>query len=146
VHPQSIVHSFVEFVDGSVIAQLGFPSMELPILYAMTHPERVADSGVTPFDPVLASPLTFEPVRYEDFPALRMGLQAGREGGLAPAAFNAANEQAVALFLDRRIGFNDIPRAICHALEKYEAGGAVSRESVLQADAAARRHVTELFK
>ncbi len=145
VHPQSIVHSFVEFVDGSVLAQLGFPSMELPILYALTHPERVADGGVEAFDPVSASPLTFEPVRNDDFPALKMGLEAGRAGGLAPAVFNAANEQAVALFLARKIGFQDISRAICSALETFEPGGVVSRESVLLADAAARRHVTGLF-
>ena len=69
VHPQSIVHSFVEFVDGSVIAQLGVPSMELPVLYALTHPERVHDAGVPPYDPVELSPLTFERVRWDDFPA-----------------------------------------------------------------------------
>ena len=146
VHPQSIVHSFVEFVDGSVMAQMGVPTMELPILYALTHPERVADNGVEVFDPVSASPLTFEPVRHEEFPALKLGIDAGRAGGLAPAVFNAANEQAVALFLDRRIGFQDIPRAICAALDSFESGVAVSRDSVFHADAAARRHVNGLFK
>ena len=70
VHPQSIVHAFVEFCDGSVIAQLGFPSMELPILYALTHPARLPDTGVRRFDPVAAGPLTFEPVRHDVFRAL----------------------------------------------------------------------------
>src|SRR6185503_14348375 len=105
VHPQSVVHSFVEFVDGSVLAQLGVPSMELPVLYALTHPERVPDTGVPPFDPVELSPLTFERVRTEDFPALQLGMEAGRAGGAAPAVFNASSEAAVSLFLEGRIGF-----------------------------------------
>ena len=81
MHPQSVVHSFVEFVDGSVLAQLGVPSMELPVLYALTYPDRVHDTGVPPFDPVELSPLTFEKVRTGDFPALQLGIQAGRTGG-----------------------------------------------------------------
>jgi 1-deoxy-D-xylulose-5-phosphate reductoisomerase len=90
VHPQSIVHAFVEFCDGSVIAQLGFPSMELPILYALTHPARLPDTGVRRFDPVAAGPLTFEPVRADVFRALGAGIAAGRAGSTAPAIFNAA--------------------------------------------------------
>src|SRR5512138_1628968 len=78
VHPQSVVHSFVEFVDGSVLAQLGQPSMELPVLYAFTHPDRVDDRGLPPFDPVAHSPLTFEPVRADAFPCLALGVAAGR--------------------------------------------------------------------
>jgi len=145
VHPQSIVHSFVEFVDGSVLAQLGTPSMELPVLYALTHPDRVEDDGVPPFDPVACSPLTFSRVRADDFPALALGVDAGRRGGVAPAVFNAANEQAVALFLDERIGFADIARAIRSALDACGGGAADSRDAVLAADAGARRHVKELF-
>src|SRR5262249_51295405 len=108
VHPQSVVHSYVEFIDGSVIAQLGVPSMELPILSALTHPDRLCDRGVPVFDPVALSPLQFEPVRRDDFPAIDLGVAAGRLGGAAPAVFNAANEQAVALFLDGAIRFGDI--------------------------------------
>ena len=145
VHPQSVVHSFVEFVDGSVLAQLGVPSMELPVLYALTHPGRIADSGVPPFDPVAMSPLTFERVRHEDFPALRMGIEAGRAGGAAPAVFNAANEQAVSLFLEGRITFGDIPRAIESALAAEGAGPSQSRDALIAADQSARRHVRELF-
>lgn len=145
VHPQSVVHSFVEFVDGSVLAQLGVPSMELPVLYALTHPGRIADTGVPPFDPVELSPLTFERVRHEDFPALRMGVLAGRAGGAAPAVFNAANEQAVSLFLEGRIQFGDIPRAIDSALAAEGTAPSHSRDALLAADAAARRHVRELF-
>ena len=145
VHPQSIVHSMVEFADGSVLAQLGAPSMELPVLYALTHPERVADSGLPPFDPVASSPLTFEPVRADDFPALRLGREAGQRGGAAPAVFNAANEAAVALFLDSRIGLTEIARAIADALEAYGDLDGSSREALGLADAAARAHVQAQF-
>ena len=145
VHPQSIVHSFVEFVDGSVLAQVGVPSMELPVLYALTHPERVADAGVPPFDPVASSPLTFEPLRVERFPAFGLGVAAGRRGGAAPAVFNAANEAAVALFLDGRIGFGDIGVAIAGALDVLGDAPGDSREAILAADRAARRNVEERF-
>ncbi|MGQ0539954.1 MAG: 1-deoxy-D-xylulose-5-phosphate reductoisomerase [Gemmatimonadaceae bacterium] len=145
VHPQSIVHSFVEFVDGSVLAQIGVPSMELPVLYALSHPERIEDPGTPRFDPVAASPLTFESVRLEDFPALRLGLEAARLGGVAPAVFNAANETAVALFLDGRISFRDIAAAIEHALTALAPASGVDKESVLAADAAARAHVRAHF-
>jgi 1-deoxy-D-xylulose-5-phosphate reductoisomerase len=146
VHPQSVVHSLVEFIDGSVLAQLGVPSMELPVLYALTFPDRVRDTGVPPFDPVEQSPLTFEPVRRDDFPALSLGVRAGRAGGAAPAVFNAANEAAVALFLDGTIRFGDIPRAIESALDRLASADGGSREAILSADARARRHVQELFR
>ena len=146
VHPQSVVHSFVEFVDGSVLAQVGVPSMELPVLYALTHPERVVDTGVPPFDPVELSPLTFEPVRHDDFPALALGMAAGRAGGAAPAVYNAANERAVALFLGGRITFGEIPRAIESALAALAGASSDTRDALLMADAAARHHVSELFR
>lgn len=145
VHPQSIVHSFVEFIDGSVVAQLGAPSMELPILYAFTHPDRLEDDGVPRFDPVACSPLLFEPVRHANFPTLRLGISAGRAGGAAPVVFNAANEQAVALFLNGAIGFGDIPRAIGDALDALANDRATTRDEILAVDADARRHVTERY-
>jgi 1-deoxy-D-xylulose-5-phosphate reductoisomerase len=146
VHPQSVVHSFVEFIDGSVLAQLGVPSMELPVLYALSYPDRLSDTGVPPFDPVEVSPLTFEKVRSTEFPALGLGTEAGRRGGAAPAVFNAANEQAVAFFLEGAIRFGDIPRAIESALGKFADAPADSRDAILEADASARRHVQELFR
>ena len=142
VHPQSIVHSMVEFVDGSVLAQVGVPTMELPVLYALSHPERIPEPAIAPFDPVAASPLTFEQVRLDDFPALRLGIEAGRTGGAATAVFNAANEQAVALFLAGALSFVDIPRAIASALDRLGGLPGGSREALLEADAAARAHVT----
>jgi len=146
VHPQSVIHSFVEFVDGSVLAQLGVPSMELPVLYALTHPERVPDTGVPPFDPVELSPMTFERVRADDFPALSLGVAAGRRGGAAPAVFNAANEEAVSLFLDGRIRFADIASAIRAALDALRDRPGDSRDNILTADEAARRHVRTQFQ
>jgi 1-deoxy-D-xylulose-5-phosphate reductoisomerase len=146
VHPQSVVHSFVEFIDGSVVAQMSVPTMELPVLYALTHPERVADDGVPAFDPVKLSPMTFEPVNHERFPALRLGISAGEAGGAAPAVFNAANECAVAAFLAGKITFADIPRGISSALDKLSAMPAGTREQLLAADFAARRHVQGMFK
>jgi len=145
VHPQSIVHSFVEFVDGSVMAQLGVPSMELPVLYALTHPDRVPDSGVQPFDPVAHSPLTFEKIRSEQFPAFTLGVAAGRRGGAAPAVFNAANEAAVSLFLDGRIRFQSIGAAIASALDALGDLPGDSQEAILAADSSARRFVQERF-
>jgi len=143
VHPQSVVHSFVEFVDGSVLAQLGVPSMELPVLYALTHPDRVADTGVPAFDPVALSPLTYEPVRHDAFPALGLGIAAGRQGGAAPAVFNAANEVAVARFLDGAIAFGDIARTIAGALAALGDRPGDTLDALVAADAAARTHVLE---
>jgi 1-deoxy-D-xylulose-5-phosphate reductoisomerase len=146
VHPQSVVHSFVEFIDGSVVAQMSVPTMELPVLYALTHPERVSDDGVPAFDPVKLSPMTFEPVDHLRFPALRLGIAAGKAGGTAPAVFNAANECAVAAFLAGKIAFADIPRGISDALESLGGMPAGTREQLLAADAAARSHVQRMFK
>jgi 1-deoxy-D-xylulose-5-phosphate reductoisomerase len=140
VHPQSIVHGFVEFVDGSILAQMGYPSMELPILYALTHPDRVPDSGVRRYDPVAAGALTFEPVRPEAFPTFALGVAAGRAGGTAPAVFNAANEVAVAAFLTGRITFGRIPELIDRALSAHATERAESLDAVTLADRWARAH------
>lgn len=145
VHPQSIIHALVEFCDGSVMAQIGFPTMELPILYALTWPDRLPDSGVPRFDPIRASPLTFEPVRRDIFGAFHVGVAAGRAGGTAPAAFNAANEVAVAAFLDGQIPFGQIARVIGAVLETWDAGAATDLDSVLHADRAARSQARKLI-
>ncbi len=146
IHPQSVVHGFAEFVDGSVLAQVGFPTMELPILYALTYPERVPDQGVRRFDPVAAGTLTFEAVQPERFPAYVVGRAAARTGGTAPAMFNAANEVAVQLFLDEKITFGRIPEIIERVLGARSltlGAGASSLEAVLAADAEARRLAQE---
>ena len=138
VHPQSIIHSFVEFVDGSVLGQMGFPTMELPILYALSHPARVGDERLRTFDPVRAAPLTFEAVDHDLFPLFELGIAAGRRGGTTPAAFNAANEVAVGAFLDERLSFPGIPAVVRAALDEHKSGPARSVADVLEADRAAR--------
>jgi 1-deoxy-D-xylulose-5-phosphate reductoisomerase len=143
VHPQSVVHAFVEFVDGSVLAQVGFPTMELPILYALTHPKRVPDVGARRFDPVAAGSLTFEPVLPELYPAYGLGRAAAVTGGTAPAAFNAANEVAVELFLEGRIRFGRIAETIARVLDAHRSEDAGSLAAVLAADAEARRLARE---
>lgn len=146
VHPQSIIHSFVEFVDGSVLAQLGFPTMELPILYALTHPYRIEDTPARRFDPAAASPLTFEAPDQIRFPALATGLRAGRTGGASPAVFNAANEQAVELFLAEQISFPDIARTVDAAVSALQNLPDASVPDVTAADEAAREYVLRWSK
>ncbi len=143
IHPQSVIHAFAEFVDGSVLAQVGFPTMELPILYALTYPERVPDSGVRRFDPVAAGTLTFEALQLDRFPAYTVGREAARLGGTAPALFNAANEVAVQLFLDEKIPFGRIAEILARVVEHAHPGDATTLEGVLAADAEARRLAQE---
>lgn len=138
VHPQSIIHSMVETVDGSVLAQMGFPTMEIPVLYALTYPDRLPYRSRA-FDPVAAGTLTFEAVSTERFPMFALGVQAGRCGGTAPAVFNAANEVAVAEFLAGRCTFPGIARAVADALERWPGGPVRTLDDVLSADAWARR-------
>ncbi len=138
VHPQSIVHAFVEFADGSVLAQMGFPSMELPILYALTYPDRLPDTGVRRFDPVAAGPLTFEPIRTEVFRTFSAGIAAGRAGGTAPAVFNAANEVAVARFLEGGLAFGRIAEVIEAVLARHPVGRVGHLADVQAADRWAR--------
>ncbi len=138
VHPQSIIHSMVETMDGSILAQMGFPTMELPILYALTHPDRIEDSGTRAFDPVAVGAMTFEPVDMDCFGAFRVGVAAGRAGGTAPAVFNAANEVAVAGFLEGAIPFSGIADVIEHTLGTHDIAPVDSFERVFEADRCAR--------
>jgi len=138
VHPQSVVHSLVEYVDGSVLAQLGNPDMRTPIAYALGFPERI-ESGVESLDLLKVGALHFrspDPVR---FPCLSLAYDALRAGGIAPAVLNAANEVAVAAFLGRRIPFTAIPSVIAQALEAVGGGAAATLEDVLDADRRARQ-------
>ncbi len=141
VHPQSIVHSMVEFVDGSVKAQLGEPDMRVPIQYALTAPER-AVAPVPPLD-LAGRSLTFEAPDVTAFPCLELGFAAGRRGGVAPAALNAADEVAVAAFLQGRIRFLDIPRIVAATLEATPDEQPETVADVLAADAAARHRAVE---
>ena len=143
VHPQSIVHSMVEFTDGSVIAQLGTADMRQPIQYALTYPDRFA-SCVPGIDWNTAGRLEFMPPDTDRFPCIRLAYQAIREGGTAPAVLNAADEVAVQAFLDRRIAFTDIPRLIENALEAHQGSSSrITFENVMAADTWARRFSLE---
>lgn len=142
VHPQSIIHSMVEFVDGSVKAQLGIPDMKLPIQYALTYPER-PPSGFKRVDFAALGRLTFQDPDTERFPCLSLAFRAMREGGTAPAVLNAANEAAVALFLDGKIGFTAIPELIAQAMDALPPSGAVTLELIDRADRDARTFVAQ---
>ena len=143
VHPQSIVHSFVEFTDGSVVAQLGLPTMELPTLYALTHPERIDDARLRTFRPSRLSDLTFEELDRPRFPLFELGVQAGRAGGWAPTVFNAANEVAVHAFLEGVLPFREMAAVVGAALERTPPGRIRSVEDVRGVDAEARRVTRE---
>ena len=140
IHRQSIVHSLVEFRDGAVLAQLGTPDMRLPIRYAMTYPNR-GENPAEPLDLLRCPPLTFAPPDREVFPCLRLAEEAAQEGGTACAVLNAANEEAVGLFLAERIGFYDIPRLVQEARTAVKTVQAPSLEEILEADCAAREIV-----
>ena len=144
IHPQSIVHSFVEFVDGSVLAQMGFPTMELPILYALTYPKRLADTELCTFDPVKASPLTFDEIDLARFRLFALGVEAGRAGGTMPAVYNAANEMAVSFFLEGRIGFLEMGEVVETAMSRHSVSPIEQVADVMEADREARDVVREL--
>jgi 1-deoxy-D-xylulose-5-phosphate reductoisomerase len=137
IHPQSVIHSMVEYIDGSVLAQLGNPDMRTPIAHALAWPERI-DSGVSSLDLIATARLDFAAPDTERFPCLRLAQQAAAEGATAPAILNAANEVAVAAFLDRRLGFRQIPQVIEQVLTRVAVTAADSLDVVQWADAQAR--------
>ena len=142
VHRQSILHSAVEFTDGAVIGQLGTPDMKLPIQYAITYPER-AGAPSKRLSLTEIGTLTFQQPDMDAFPCLKICIDAIKEGGLKPAAVNGANEEAVALFLDNKIKFMDIPRLVKLAADVQKAVSTYTLEDVLKADNEARKLVRE---
>lgn len=142
IHPQSIIHSLVDYVDGTVLAQMGNPDMRVPIAHALAWPERF-ESGVAPLDLFAVKQLNFEAPDFVRFPCLRLAYQAIRAGGIMPAVLNAANEIAVEWFLDSRLRFTQIPAVIEHTMQQFTADAADSIEHILQADAAARRQARD---
>ena len=144
VHPQSVVHSMVEFVDGSVLAQLGSPDMRIPIAHALAWPERM-ETPAGRLDFARIGTLSFEAPDVERFPALRVAREVLEEGGAAPVVLNAANEQAVAAFLARRIGFLDIVRTVEEALARTSAAAPRSIAEVIDIDRQARALAEEFM-
>ena len=142
IHRQSIVHSLVEYRDGAMIAQLGTPDMKLPIRYAFTWPYR-APSPDRPLDLLTCGDLTFRAPDMDAFPCLRIARQCARTGGTACAIMNGANETAVALFLQERVGFNDISRLVESALDRVQVKYAPDLPDILEADRQARAAVLQ---
>lgn len=143
IHPQSIIHSLIELEDTSVLAQLGWPDMHLPILYALSWPDRLH----TPWDPldlVKLGSLTFKAPDHRKYPCMKLAYAAGRAGGTMPAVLNAANEEVVALFLEEQISFLRIPALLEEVCAQHDVIGDPGLEDILQVDAWARRQVKEL--
>ncbi len=140
VHPQSIIHSMVEFIDGSLLAQLGIPDMKLPIQYALTYPNRIKSSGGG-LDFEKYSSLTFEKPDRKTFPCLDLAYEALHLGGITPAVLNAANEELVLQFLDNKIGFYDIPDRIEKAMNKFKGIKNPDINDIIEADKITREYI-----
>ena len=145
IHPQSIIHSLIEVQDTSMLAQLGWPDMRLPLLYSLSYPERIYTDW-KPLDLVKAGDLTFREPDHQKYPCMQLAYAAGKAGGLMPAVLNAANEQAVALFLAEKIDFLDIPRNIEAVCDRFKAQNEQNPrlEDILEADTWARKAVLEV--
>ena len=144
IHPQSVIHSMVRYRDGSVLAQLGNPDMRTPIAYCLGLPERI-DSGVGELDFGALSALTFQKPDFDRFPCLKLAYQTMNAGGAAPCVLNAANEVAVAAFLDKRIKFTDIAKVVAHCLAQDFSDGRHDIEGLLAQDAQTRRQAREFM-
>jgi 1-deoxy-D-xylulose-5-phosphate reductoisomerase len=144
VHPQSIVHSLVEFADGSLKAQLSYPDMRLPIQYALSYPERLANPQLPRLDWDVIHNLTFEPPTMGSFPCLKLATEAAARGGTYPAVLCSADETAVTLFLSQHIKFTDIARLVEQALERHRSTTHPTLEEIMAADNWARQEVLQL--
>ncbi len=146
IHPQSIIHSMVEFADGAIKAQLSPPDMRLPIQYALSYPERWSNPDLPRADLSVIGRLDFSAPDFARFPCLRLAIEAGKRGETFPAVLAAADEEAVNLFLDRSIGFGDIGRLVAQALAEHIPAGETSLESIAAAEIWARQRVSELAR
>ena len=144
VHPQSIVHSAVEYVDGSVITQLGFPSMHIPIQYTLTYPHRMEGIETKSFDFIKAGRLDFEAPDLEKFPCLKLAFEAGKQGGTLPAVMNAANEEAVFMFLDKKISLWDIYEITKRMMTEHTNIKNPSLEQIIEQDLITREKVKSI--
>jgi len=145
IHPQSIIHSMVEYTDGSVIAQLGVPDMKGPISYALFYPGR-CPGGLAHLDLLKVGTLEFLPPDFERFPCLRLACEAGKTGGTMPAVMNAANEVAVSAFIEEKIGFMDIPAVIGQTMTLHRVQKKESLDDVMEADRWARKTGEDIIK
>jgi len=138
IHPQSIVHSMVEFADGSIKAQLSCPDMRLPIQYALSYPDRLSNPQLHGVDWGNVNSLNFEQPDFTKFPCLRLAIEAGEKGGTCPAALCVADEVAVELFLSQRIGFTDIAALVERVLEQHQVVARPTIEAIMAVDVWAR--------
>ena len=143
IHPQSIVHSMVEFADGSTKAQLSYPDMRLPIQYALSYPERLPNPQLPRLDWKRINNLAFEQPDFDTFPCLKLAIEAGRKGGTYPTVLCAADEIAVELFLSQRIKFTDIANLVENTLNQHQVIASPSLEEIMVADAWAREKVLQ---
>jgi 1-deoxy-D-xylulose-5-phosphate reductoisomerase len=144
IHPQSIIHSLVEFIDGSIKAQLSFPDMRLPIQYALFYPKRLSNPKLPHLDLEHTNPLTFEPVNYDNFPCLQLALEAGKKGGTYPAVLCAADEIATEFFLNKRISFTNIAEVIAKTITLHQCTMNPKLDDIMDADAWARETATKV--
>ncbi|MDN5279788.1 MAG: 1-deoxy-D-xylulose-5-phosphate reductoisomerase [Clostridiales bacterium] len=144
VHPQSIIHSLVEFTDNSVVAQLGWPDMKLPIQYALSYPQRWGPA-LESLDLVKVGSMTFEAPDMAKFPCLGLAFEAGKTGGIMPCVLNAANEVAVYAFMQRKTGFMQIPEIIAATMQKFVPEEVVSIEQLIEVDSQARKYAEEIL-
>ena len=145
IHPQSIIHSMVEFIDGSIKAQLSYPDMRLPIQYALSYPDRLANPQLRKLDWGEIAGLSFEQPDTDTFPCLKLAIEAGKQGGTCPAVLCAADEVAVELFLSRKIKFTDIARLVEHTLSEHKTIAHPALEEIIEADTWARKKTRQLF-
>jgi 1-deoxy-D-xylulose-5-phosphate reductoisomerase len=141
IHPESIVHSMVEFADGSIIAQLGVPNMEVPIQYALTYPKKQKNSKFQNLDFSKTINLRFQPMDFERYPILKLAYEVGRLGGVLPAVYNAANEAAVRLFLDHKIRFTDIEKIIISAVTGFSNIKSPTLKQIMATDASVKEEI-----
>lgn len=146
IHPESIIHSMVEFMDSSIIAQMSIPDMRVPIQYALSYPEKCENKLFTNLDLTNHSQLTFVKMDYERFPLLRLAYQVGKSGGVMPAIYNAANEMAVHLFLNYRIKFLDIEEIIFDSVSKHSNISNPTLEEILNVDKEVKKRLLEKYK
>ena len=144
IHPQSIIHSMVEFTDGSIKAQLGYPDMRLPIQYALTYPERLPNPELPGVDWSKIKSLTFETPDFDAFPCLKLAIEAGKKGGTFPAVLCAADEVAVELFLSRRLKFSEIGHLVGQVLNQHQATAHPTLDEIIKADSWAREKLNQL--
>jgi len=144
IHPQSIIHSMVEFIDGSVKALLSYPDMRLPIQYALSYPERLPNPHLPQLNWDTINKLTFEQPDFDTFPCLKLAIEAGRKGGTYPTALCSADEIAVDFFLSQRIGFTDIAHLVERILEQHQSITNPTLENIMTVDTWAKQKVQEL--